>query len=71
MPLTINDFMKVLIDQTDFRIEKQHLESFNRNFGRMKEQVDFPEGLFASQDVLMETFVEKGESISDFLQKGK
>lgn len=71
MPLTIKDFMKVLIDQTDFRIENQHLESFNHNFSNMKNEVDFPKGIFSSQDILIETFIEKGESISDFMQKGK
>ena len=42
MPLTIDDFTKVLVDQTDFRIEASHLDHFRKNFEKMKDHIEFP-----------------------------
>ena len=32
IPISIDEFTKVLIDQADFRIEAKHLERFRNNF---------------------------------------
>ena len=41
LPVTLNEFKKVLIDQTDFRKEADNLEFFNERFKNLR-QIAFP-----------------------------
>lgn len=67
MPLTIDEFIKVLVNQTDFRMEAKHLDKFNSNFKGMKEKIQFPTNIYASEDVLIESFIDSSKNISEFI----
>ena len=58
-------FSHTISAQTDLVIEGVHLAIFNRNFKRMKNDLDFPVPLILTQSVLVESF-EEGRSVAEY-----
>jgi len=61
----LEQFKLVMEPQTDLRVEAQNLDRFRENFACKKEWVKFPEVLFRSASVLVESF-EPGELMGTF-----
>eukprot|EP00392_Amoebophrya_sp_AT5.2_P005507 g5516.t1 len=66
LPVTIDEFRKVLLDQTDMRFELRHLKTFRECFGQ--KFATFPEPILATERVLVESFVEDAKPISYFIE---
>ena len=58
-------FSHTISAQTNLAIEGVHLAVFNRNFKKMKNDIDFPVPLILTPSVLVESFVE-GRSVSEY-----
>lgn len=69
LPVTLDQFRTILINQMDFSIEAEHLKRFRRNFHKIPE-ITFPCPIdpFVSEAVLVETF-ETGYPLSYFIEK--
>jgi aarF domain-containing kinase len=67
MPLTVREFEKVLIDQTDFRMEAQNLSEFRSNFAQLEGLVKFPNVRFVTQDVMVESFISNSDNIGSLV----
>lgn len=48
-------------------MEAKHLEKFNNNFRNLKEKVMFPISLYASEDVMIQSFVDQSKNVSEFI----
>jgi len=59
-PATVEEFKKVLYEQTDLRKESENLKKFAKIFAKYKKQVIFPEvkDNYVSETVLVESFID-------------
>jgi predicted unusual protein kinase regulating ubiquinone biosynthesis (AarF/ABC1/UbiB family) len=48
-----------MLEQSDFRIEGNNLNSFKHNFDGLDEFVSFPEVFYQSEDLLIESYIDK------------
>lgn len=68
-PQTLAQFEVAMSGQCDLSQEAKHLEAFRVNFRRKAAWMVFPQVLFASPAVLVETY-EAGELATDFVRRG-
>jgi len=64
----LSQFQCVLAEQTNLCIEAENIEVLQANFSRKRRWVRFPEVLYSSEDVLIETY-EKGEMMCSFARE--
>jgi len=48
-------------------MEAKHLEKFNNNFKNLKNKIIFPTSLYASEDLMIQNFMDSSKNISDFI----
>lgn len=65
LPAEFNAFRSIMAEQTDLRLEGYSLARFSRNFRGYKD-AHFPDLLFSSPDLLIESF-EEGVPLQDFI----